>query len=237
MSTRLPGASTEWSMFNTQQGLAQMDGFFLSWHDCRIGVFIYSLQIELKMMTDAQCGVDSAAKKNAEPRGPRPARPAERYLSIIVYSSRWMQAPLYLGLIVAQAVYVYIFFVQLYQLLNNLGTLEENEAMLIVLGLVDVVMISNLLIMVIIGGYEIFITRISISTAHERPEWLAHANSSTMKIKLALSLIGISSIHLLKSFINSENISQSALFWQVIIHSTFLLSALALAYTDKIAKQ
>jgi uncharacterized protein (TIGR00645 family) len=164
------------------------------------------------------------------------ARPAEKYLSIIVYSSRWMQAPLYLGLIVAQAVYVYLFFIQLFHLLEGLKSLEESEAMLIVLGLVDVVMISNLLIMVIIGGYEIFVTRILISTLHERPEWLTHANASTMKIKLALSLIGISSIHLLKSFINSENIPQSALYWQVTIHSIFLISALAMAYTDKLSR-
>lgn len=164
------------------------------------------------------------------------ARPAEKYLSLIVYSSRWLQAPLYLGLMVAQAVYVYLFFVQLLYLVMQLKTLEDNEAMLIVLGLIDVVMISNLLIMVIIGGYEIFVTRITISTLHERPEWLTNANASTMKIKLALSLIGISSIRLLRSFINSENIPQTALFWQVTIHCIFLISALAMAYTDKLSR-
>jgi uncharacterized protein (TIGR00645 family) len=192
------------------------------------------LNSETTMSHKAQPAAESQVALHAsDASGPRPA---EKYLSIIVYSSRWMQAPLYLGLIVAQAVYVYIFFVQLIELLSGLRTLEDSDAMLIVLGLVDVVMISNLLIMVIIGGYEIFVTRIMLYSVHERPEWLAHANASTMKIKLALSLIGISSIHLLKSFINSENISQAALFWQVTIHTIFLVSALAMALTDKISR-
>jgi uncharacterized protein (TIGR00645 family) len=188
------------------------------------------------MSIHSEFSATTAHSLQSGPNDAHPSKPTERYISLIVYSSRWMQAPLYLGLIVAQAVYVYMFFIQLMHLLTTLTSIEESEAMLIVLGLVDVVMISNLLIMVIIGGYEIFVTKLSVITSLERPEWLAHANASTMKIKLALSLIGISSIHLLKSFINSENISQSSLFWQVVIHSIFLLSALALAFTDKIAK-
>ena len=164
------------------------------------------------------------------PRAPMPV--AERYLATIVFSSRWLQAPLYLGLIMAQAVYVILFMKELWHLLASLGSLEnETEIMLTVLGLIDVVMISNLLIMVIIGGYETFVSRLRLDSHPDRPEWLTHVNANTMKIKLALALIGISSINLLKAFIDSENLPQSALFWKTLIHVVFLLSSMALAFT------
>ena len=152
----------------------------------------------------------------------------------IIFWSRWLQAPLYFGLIVAQGVYVYLFGVELYHLVHEAHKIGETEIMLIVLGLIDVVMIANLLVMVIIGGYETFVSRLNLREHPDQPEWLAHVNAATMKIKLSMALIGISSIHLLKTFINAEKMSDHTIMWQVIIHVTFILSAIAIAYTDRI---
>lgn len=151
-----------------------------------------------------------------------------------IFMSRWLQAPLYLGLIVAQAVYVYHFMIELSHLVAKTTTIAEAEIMLIVLGLIDVVMIANLLIMVIIGGYETFVSRLNLAEHPDQPEWLSHVNAATMKIKLSMALIGISSIHLLKTFINAENMEVTTIKWQVLIHLTFIVSAVAMAYTDRI---
>jgi len=152
----------------------------------------------------------------------------------LIFSSRWLQAPLYLGLIVAQGVYVYQFMHELALLVTRAGSLGENEIMLIVLGLIDVVMIANLLIMVIVGGYETFVSRLDLETHPDQPEWLSHVNASMLKVKLAMALIGISSIDLLRTFINAAQLEDRVILWRVVIHATFLVSALALAYTDKI---
>lgn len=157
-----------------------------------------------------------------------------RYLALTIFSSRWLQAPLYLGLIAVQGIYVYKFVYELIHLLSHIDKIGENEIMLTVLGLIDVVMISNLLVMVIIGGYETFVSRLSMEDHVDSPEWLSHVNANTMKIKLSLALVGISSIHLLQTFINIEQLSEKTVMWQVIIHVTFLLSSLALAYTSKL---
>jgi uncharacterized protein (TIGR00645 family) len=155
-------------------------------------------------------------------------------LSQLIFWSRWLQAPLYLGLIVAQGVYVYFFMVELTHLVTGANKLGETGIMLMVLGLIDVVMIANLLIMVIIGGYETFVSRLNIKEHPDQPEWLSHVNAATMKIKLAMALIGISSIHLLKTFINADQMDEKTIMWQVLIHLTFIVSALAMAYTDRI---
>lgn len=152
----------------------------------------------------------------------------------MIFWSRWLQAPLYLGLIVAQGVYVFLFIKELTHLVADANTFSENEIMLIVLGLIDVVMIANLLIMVIIGGYETFVSRLQLKEHPDQPQWLAHVNATTMKIKLAMALIGISSIHLLKTFINAENMDEATIKWQVVIHLTFIVSAIAMAITDYI---
>ena len=151
-----------------------------------------------------------------------------------IFWSRWLQAPLYLGLIVAQGVYVYHFMIELIHLVSIANKIGEAEIMLIVLGLIDVVMIANLLIMVIIGGYETFVSRLNLTEHPDQPEWLSHVNAATMKIKLSMALIGISSIHLLKTFINAENMTEATIKWQVIIHVVFIISAVAMAYTDRI---
>jgi len=154
-----------------------------------------------------------------------------------IFWSRWLQAPLYLGLIAAQCVYVYHFFQELSHLIAGAGQLSEAEVMLIVLGLIDVVMIANLLIMVIIGGYETFVSRLNLDEHPDQPEWLSHVNAGVLKIKLSTAIISISSIHLLKTFINASNMTEDTIKWQVVIHLVFIISAMAMAYTDKIMNQ
>ena len=150
--------------------------------------------------------------------------------------SRWLQAPLYIGLIVAQGVYVWQFWLELIHLLSMMAdnNMTETALMLIVLGLIDVVMISNLLVMVIVGGWETFVSRLDLQDHPDQPEWLSHVNAGVLKVKLATAIIGISSIHLLKTFINAASYDEKTLLWQTIIHLTFVISAIAIAYTDKI---
>lgn len=181
---------------------------------------------------------------------------ALRPIPNFIFASRWLQLPLYLGLIAAQGVYVFHFWVELVHLLEaafgsqtalqalvtSIGyksdiavpALNETIIMLVVLALIDVVMISNLLIMVIVGGYETFVSRMDLDGHPDQPEWLSHVNASVLKVKLATAIIGISSIHLLKTFINAANYDVKVLMWQTIIHVVFLMSALAIAYTDKL---
>ncbi len=157
-----------------------------------------------------------------------------KFLSTILFGSRWLQVPLYLGLIGAQLVYVVHFMVELEHLVVGTFKLSEEAIMLIVLGLIDVVMISNLLIMVIVGGYETFVSRLNLEGHPDEPEWLSHVNANVLKVKLATAIIGISSIHLLKTFINAPNLTDKVLLWQTVIHMTFVLSAISIAYIDRL---
>jgi uncharacterized protein (TIGR00645 family) len=159
-------------------------------------------------------------------------RPLPRW----IFMSRWLQAPLYIGLIVAQGVYVWQFWLELVHLISMMAdqTMTETALMLIVLGLIDVVMISNLLVMVIVGGWETFVSRLDLKNHPDQPEWLSHVNAGVLKVKLATAIIGISSIHLLKTFINAASYDEKTLMWQTIIHVTFVLSAVAIAYTEKL---
>jgi uncharacterized protein (TIGR00645 family) len=197
--------------------------------------------------------------RTASPLGPLPA---------LIFSSRWLQLPLYLGLIVAQGVYVFLFVKELWHLIHEAPNLTEQSIMLIVLGLIDVVMISNLLVMVIVGGYETFVSRLNLQGHPDQPEWLSHVNASVLKVKLAMAIIGISSIHLLKTFIEAGGIgglplcstmagmeaaqalsaagslgkacttvTAEGVMWQTIIHSVFILSALGIAWTDRLMSQ
>ncbi|WP_282297909.1 TIGR00645 family protein [Stenotrophomonas sp. PS02289] len=190
-------------------------------------------------------------------------------LSSLIFASRWLQLPLYLGLILAQCVYVFLFGKELWHLIHRANSMGEQEIMLLVLGLIDVVMISNLLVMVIVGGYETFVSRLRLENHPDQPEWLSHVNASVLKVKLALSIIGISSIHLLKTFIGAGSLdglplcdtqafydavasvtasvgpdaaaklkcatmTANGVMWQTIIHGAFILSAIGIAYTDKL---
>lgn len=187
---------------------------------------------------------ESATKKSIHP------------LANFIFMTRWLQLPLYLGLILAQCVYVFHFWVELSDLIGAIfgnadslkhildvvtipgaqraEKLTETTIMLVVLGLIDVVMISNLLIMVIIGGYETFVSRMNLESHPDQPEWLSHVNASVLKVKLATAIIGISSIHLLKTFINASAYDAKTLYAQTGIHIVFLLSAMAIAYADRI---
>lgn len=182
-------------------------------------------------------------------------------LPLLIFSSRWLQLPLYLGLIVAQGVYVVLFVKELWHLILGAVNFGEQEIMLIVLGLIDVVMISNLLVMVIVGGYETFVSRLRLEGHPDQPEWLSHVNASVLKVKLAMAIIGISSIHLLKTFIAAgtleglpictpedyllikdtsvaaprcNTLTPIGVMWQTIIHCVFILSAIGIAFTDRI---
>ena len=177
----------------------------------------------------------------------------------LIFNSRWLQLPLYLGLIVAQGVYVVLFIKELWHLLRGATSLGEQDIMLIVLGLIDVVMISNLLMMVIIGGYETFVSRLRLQGHPDQPEWLSHVNASVLKVKLAMAIIGISSVHLLKTFIEAgalgslpmcnsvdatgaaapllqacSTVTSAGVMWQTIIHTIFVLSAIGITVADKL---
>lgn len=151
-----------------------------------------------------------------------------------IFWSRWLQAPLYLGLIVVLAVYVYEFGLGLIQLVKSANGLQESEIMLQALDLIDVVMIANLLIMVIVGGYQTFVSHLHIQKHPDKPEWLDEVSAGSMKIKLALALVGISSIHLLRTFIDPSIKQNFAVMWQVVIHLTLVVSAVAMAITNKL---
>jgi len=164
-----------------------------------------------------------------------------RPLPSLIFGSRWLQLPLYIGLIVAQGVYVVLFVKELWHLVLHSISFSEQQIMLVVLGLIDVVMISNLLVMVIVGGYETFVSRLELEGHPDSPEWLSHVNASVLKIKLAMAIIGISSIHLLRTFIEAGNIgtpratfTETGIMWQTLIHLTFIVSAIGIAYVDRL---
>ena len=184
-------------------------------------------------------------KSDASPRALSP-------LPTLIFSSRWLQLPLYLGLIIAQGVYVVLFVKELLHLIHGAFELNEQQVMLIVLALIDVVMISNLLMMVIVGGYETFVSRLRLENHPDQPEWLSHVNASVLKVKLAMAIIGISSIHLLKTFIEAgalgalpacasvaagtacSTTTEAGVMWQTIIHMAFIASAIGIAWTDRL---
>ena len=181
-----------------------------------------------------------------------------RPLPNLIFMSRWLQLPLYMGLIAAQAVYVWHFLLELWHLIEaamgsetalgaliksigytgaDTAHLNETIIMLVVLALIDVVMISNLLIMVIVGGYETFVSRMNLEGHPDQPEWLSHVNASVLKVKLATAIIGISSIHLLKTFIEAGRLDDKTMLWQTVIHLAFVVSAVAIAWIDRIMIQ
>jgi uncharacterized protein (TIGR00645 family) len=161
----------------------------------------------------------------------------EHAFETVVFASRWIQAPLYGGLIVAELLYAYKFLVELWEMVVHIQSLEETKFMLGVLGLIDVTMVANLLTMVVIGGYATFVSKLSLEGHPDRPDWLSHVDPGTIKVKLAASLIGISSIHLLKAFVDVANEDTEHIKWKIFIHMTFLGSAILLAWTDKIMQK
>ncbi len=174
------------------------------------------------------------------PPGPARLRP----IPLLIFSSRWLQLPLYVGLIVGQAVYAVLFLKELWHLVAHAFDFSEQQIMLVILSLIDVVMISNLLVMVIVGGYETFVSRLNLEGHPDEPEWLSHVNASVLKIKLAMAIIGISSIHLLRTFIEAgglgggrTNYTETGVMWQTIIHLVFIISAVGIAYVDRLLSE
>ena len=175
---------------------------------------------------------------------PPTVRPAAlQPLPALIFSSRWLQLPLYMGLIVAQCVYVFLFLKELVHLVLHAAEFTELQIMLVVLGLIDVVMISNLLVMVIVGGYETFVSRLNLQGHPDQPEWLSHVNAGVLKVKLAMAIIGISSIHLLRTFIEAGYVgtakstyTETGIILQTVIHSVFILSAIGIAYVDRMSQ-
>jgi len=176
------------------------------------------------------------------PQQPEPT-PRLRPLPLLIFSSRWLQLPLYVGLIVAQCVYVLLFLKELQHLVMHSWEFSPQQIMLLVLGLIDVVMISNLLVMVIVGGYETFVSRLRLQGHPDNPEWLSHVNSGILKVKLAMAIIGISSIHLLRTFIEAgaigtpaARVTETGIMWQTIIHMAFIASAIGIAWVDRMTQ-
>jgi uncharacterized protein (TIGR00645 family) len=158
----------------------------------------------------------------------------KQYIGRFIFMSRWLQAPLYVGLIAVLAAYMYRFIFELVHLIINMNSYTDTVIMLSALNLIDVVMIANLLIMVVMGGYETFVSSLHLESHPDQPEWLDHMDAGAMKIKLAIALIGISSIHILRTFIEPDHYTNSSIMWQVIIHITLLISALTIAYTNQL---
>lgn len=162
-------------------------------------------------------------------------RKTELFVENLIFFSRWFQLPLYIGLIGGGLLYTYKFCVELVHLYASIGTITESALLLGLLTLVDITMVANLLIMVIIGGYATFVSKMHIDDHEDKPDWLSKVDAGSLKVKLAGSLVGVSGIHLLQSFINIQNRDLDQLKWQVIIHVVFLVSSIMLAITDKIS--
>jgi uncharacterized protein (TIGR00645 family) len=183
--------------------------------------------------------VNQPSQSDSPPTIPlsRATQRIEHAFETVVFASRWIQAPLYGGLIIAELLYAYKFLAELWEMIHGLRELTETVFMLGILSLIDITMVANLLTMVVIGGYATFVSKLDLEGHPDRPDWLSHVDPGTIKVKLAASLIGISSIHLLKAFVNVANVSTEHIKWQIYIHLTFLGSAILLAYTDKLMQK
>lgn len=187
---------------------------------------------EQKPTTSAFVTAADAEGKPSAP--PSLKKKAEHFVEGLIFGSRWLQAPLYAGLIVAELVYAYKFAVELWHLLTHATVWSEELVMISVLSLVDVTMVANLIAMIVIGGYATFVSRLNVEEHEDRPDWLEKIDAATMKIKLAASLVGISSIHLLKAFIDIEKKNPEHVKIQIVIHAMFLISSVMLALSERI---
>lgn len=170
--------------------------------------------------------------------GNSPIKKFESFFEGFIFWSRWVQAPLYTGLIIAAIIYLFKFFQELFYLAEKFNMVTEQEVMVKVLGLVDISMVMNLIVMVTIGGYSIFASRIDVDMHEDKPLWLEGLDAGQLKIKLATSLASISGVYLLKTFMNYRNevekTSTEGVIIEIVIHMVFIVSALLLAQTEKI---
>lgn len=159
----------------------------------------------------------------------------ERLLERFLFASRWIQAPLYVGLVLVLAAFVIKFFQEVVHSAVHIIDMREQDLVLTALSLVDLVLVANLLVMVIISGYENFVSRIETDKESETLTWVGKLDSGTLKLKVAASIVAISSINLLKAFMNAQDTPDDKLLWLVIMHLTFVVSALLMGFLDKIA--
>ena len=160
----------------------------------------------------------------------------ERFLENAMYASRWLLAPIYFGLSLALLALALKFFQEVFHILPNVFSMAEADLILVLLSLIDMALVGGLLVMVMISGYENFVSQLDIEEGQEKLSWLGKMDSGSLKMKVAASIVAISSIHLLKVFMNAQNIDDSKLMWYVIIHMAFVLSAFAMGYLDKLTK-
>lgn len=157
----------------------------------------------------------------------------EVWVEKIIYRSRWLLAPLYLGLSLATFALTVKFFQEAWHLLMHLFTMSEADMILVVLSLIDLALVGGLLIMVMVSGYENFVSRLDVAESEEKLGWLGTMDSSSLKAKVAASIVAISSIHLLKIFMDVQNINNDKLMWYILMHLTFVLSAFLMGILDK----
>lgn len=161
----------------------------------------------------------------------------ERLIERLMYASRWLLAPIYLGLSLTLVALGIKFFQEIFHLLPHVFELAETEIVLVVLSLIDIALVSGLIIMVMFTSYENFVSRLDMDESTEKLSWLGTLDTSSLKNKVAASIVAISSIHLLKVFMNASNVENEKLLWYVIIHLTFVLSAVAMGVLDKVTRK
>jgi uncharacterized protein (TIGR00645 family) len=161
----------------------------------------------------------------------------EKQIEKVLYATRWLLAPVYLGLSFALLALAIKFFQELFHLVPILFSIKETDLILVILSLVDMALVGGLLVMVMFSSYENFVSQIDIDEGSEKLGWLGKVDAGTLKNKVAASIVAISSIHLLKVFMNAENVTNDKMFWYVIVHLTFVLSAFLMGYLDKITRK
>jgi len=160
----------------------------------------------------------------------------ERFLENTMYASRWLLAPIYLGLSLALLALTLKFFQELYHLVPHIFEQSEADLILVLLSMIDMALVGGLLVMVMISGYENFVSQLDIDEGKEKLEWLGKMDSGSLKLKVAASIVAISSIHLLRMFMDAQQVANDKLLWYVIIHMTFVVSAFAMGYLDKLTR-
>ena len=160
----------------------------------------------------------------------------ERLIEKTMYRSRWLLAPIYLGLTLALLALGIKFFQEVFHLLPHVVEMAEADMILVVLSLIDIAMVGGLIVMVMMSGYENFVSQLDVDENEEKLSWLGKMDTSSLKMKIAASIVAISSIHLLKIFMNASNIDNDKLLWYVIMHLTFVASAFAMGALDRVTK-
>ncbi|MFZ6048065.1 TIGR00645 family protein [Pseudomonas sp. CR3202] len=160
----------------------------------------------------------------------------ERFLENSMYTARWLLAPIYLGLSLALLALTLKFFQEIVHILPHIFEKTEADLILVLLSLIDMSLVGGLLVMVMISGYENFVSQLDIDEDKEKLSWLGKMDSGSLKMKVAASIVAISSIHLLRIFMDAQNIDNGKIMWYVILHMTFVISAFAMGYLDKMTK-